>query len=426
LSDGKFKKTTRQVEQTKLMASDHKFILSYGGSRASKTFGICRAMIVRASKTKSRHVALRLNFNHAKMSLWHETFPKVFSLCFPDLDYDENKTDYFYTLPNGSEIFVGGLDDKKRVEKILGKEYSTMFFNEVSQIPYTSYSMAITRLAEKNELKKKVYLDCNPPRKSHWTYPLFIEGLDPDTWEPKKDAHRYASILMNPHDNLENIDPDYLSMLEGLPEKERARFLHGEFTDDDNTQVYYSFKRDLNVKNQIEINKRHPLWIGMDFNISPMSAVICQSYDDSIFVLDELFLMTSNTNEMADAIAQKYGRGHRIVPDSTGKRKQTSSAGWSDHEILRNKGFKVASTNNPFRMDRYNTVNLLLEKQRLLIDKKCVKLIRDLEQVSYKEGTNLQDLSGDKTLGHISDALGYLCYYHHPILKPSTDIVQIR
>jgi hypothetical protein len=47
-----------------------------------------------------------------------------------------------------SQIWVGGLDDKERVEKILGQEYATIFLNECSQIPYESVLVARTRLAQ--------------------------------------------------------------------------------------------------------------------------------------------------------------------------------------------------------------------------------------------------------------------------------------
>ena len=180
-----FKRTLKQKEQTKVLRGPHKHIMSYGGSRSGKTFGICRALVIRAIKEKSRHLATRFKFNHAKTSLWYETFPKVMDICFPEQEYKLNKADFFIQFPNGSEIWIGGLDEKKRVEKILGKEYSTIFFNECSQIPYSSVSIALTRLAEKNGLKKKAYYDENPPTKRHWSYPLFMKGLDPDTWEPK-------------------------------------------------------------------------------------------------------------------------------------------------------------------------------------------------------------------------------------------------
>jgi PBSX family phage terminase large subunit len=411
-----FKKTLKQVEQAKLFSDDrYKYILSYGGSRASKTFGICRAMIIRACKTKSRHAALRLKFNHAKMSLWHETFPKVFDLCFPDLEYDENKSDYFYTLPNGSEIFVGGLDDKQRVEKILGKEFSTLFFNEVTQIPYSSVTMALTRLAEKNSLIKKAFYDCNPPTKRSWIYPLFMKGLDPDTWEPKKDADKYKYILMNPKDNLENIDDDFIEMLEQLPEKDRQRFLYGEFQDESSGQIYYSFRRENHVK-KINRVESVPLTLCIDFNVNPLTCCVCQIINESINVIDEFWLENSNTKQMAEVIRSKYPGAWRIIPDATGKALKTSAAGLSDHQILRDHGFIVPSVTNPYRMDRYNAVNNIFEKNRIIIDPKCVKLIRDLEQVSYKDNTNLPD-DRDKSLTHISDALGYLINYAFPLIK---------
>ena len=122
------------------------------------------------------------------------------NLCFPDLPYIPNNTDYFIILPNGSEIWVGGLDDKARAEKILGQEYSTMFFNECSQLPYSSISLGLTRLAEKNKLKNKAYFDENPPSKRHWSYWRFVKLIDPET-ENDLDPKKYASLIINPHQN---------------------------------------------------------------------------------------------------------------------------------------------------------------------------------------------------------------------------------
>jgi hypothetical protein len=76
-------------------------------------------------------------------------------------------------------------------------------------------------------------------------------------------------------------------------------------------------------------------------------------------------------------------------------------------------------------MDRYNTVNGLLEKARIKISNKCVKLIGDLEKVSFKEGTTLPD-TNDKMLTHISDALGYLCWWLYPILPVKSEVRLIK
>lgn len=411
-----FKKTNRQKQATTLLTSGAKHVMLYGGSRSGKTFLLCHSLIVRASKTKSRHLACRLRFNHAKTSLWYETFPKVFALAFPDLKYDSHKTDFVYTLPNGSEIWVGGLDDKERTEKILGKEYSTIYFNECSQIPYSSVNIALTRLAEKNNLAKKVYYDENPPTQRHWSYPLFIKGLDPDSWEPRADAKNYAAFLINPEDNIDNIDPDYITdVLDHLPERERDRFKHGTFTADSNGSIYYAFKREVNVQPLARVNGI-PLTIGLDFNVSPFTGVICQIVKDTINVIDEIFVENSHTKEICEIISRRYPGQWTIIPDSTGNARKTASAGLTDHLILRNHGYNVPFVQNPFRVDRYNEVNAMLESGRIKIDPKCVKLIKDLEQVSYKEGTNMPETK-DLSLTHISDALGYLVHWAFPMIK---------
>ena len=412
-----FRKTEKQKEAVRVLNGPAKNINLKGGSRSGKTFIIARNIIIRACKIKSRHVALRLNFNHAKRSLWLDTFPKVFALCFPDLPVKSNKTDYYYTFPNGSEIWIGGLDDKERVEKILGTEYSTAWINEASQVDYSSIQIVKTRLAEKNSLIKKVYFDMNPPRKSHWSYWLFEKKIDPIDEVPLSDPDNYATLLMNPKDNLENIDSEYLEMLSKMPEKERLRFMEGLYTDESDGQVYYAFRREEHVC-EFE-RKPGSIFIGMDFNVDPMTAVIGQYYDKTFWILDEFFLNNSDTYKMADELKRKNYAGGKVIPDSTGRNRKTS--GQSDFQILREAGFTIESTHNPFVSDRVNNVNRLFQAGRIKIHPRCRKLINDMEKVVWKN--NELDQSGtNKHLTHISDALGYLVWKLDPFNGPAMQI----
>lgn len=147
------------------MGSAATHVMAYGGSRSGKTFGFVRGVLVRAFAHKSRHAMLRYRFNHIKASIIYDTLPKVMELCFPGVAEHcrLDKTDWFLTLPNGSEVWFGGLDDKERTEKILGQEYATIYLNECSQIPWASRNMAMTRLAQNTPLRLKAYYDCNPP-----------------------------------------------------------------------------------------------------------------------------------------------------------------------------------------------------------------------------------------------------------------------
>lgn len=223
--------TAKQVEANRILGSPATHVMLYGGSRSGKTFLTIRAIITRALAHESRHAVLRYRFNHLKGSVLYDTLPKVMELCFPGVGAycHLDKSDWFYTLPNKSEIWFGGLDDKERTEKILGQEYATMFFNECSQIPWSSRNMAITRLAQKTELRLKAFYDCNPPSDMHWTARLFVGKEDPDTRKKLSDPDRFASTVMNPTDNLANLPADYLKELEGLPDRMRRRFLLGQF-----------------------------------------------------------------------------------------------------------------------------------------------------------------------------------------------------
>jgi PBSX family phage terminase large subunit len=399
-----FKKTAKQEEATQLMASSAKHIAMLGGSRSGKTFIIVRNILIRAAKVKSRHVSLRQTFNSAKVSIFLDTLPKVLDLCFKDMPIQWNKSDHYITLPNGSEYWIGGLDDDKRVEKILGREFSTIHFNEITQMNYKSVQLALSRLAEKNILSKKALYDFNPNLRSHWSYGQFIKKINPVDNEPIINPSDYAWIKMNPSDNLANIDDDYLQLLQSLPERERTRFLNGDFTDDSDGQAYYAFNQDQHIK---PVSKQcGTIFVGMDFNVNPMTAVVGQMLEGKFHIVDEIYLENSDTHKMCIELMKRGYVGARVIPDSTGRNRKTS--GSSDFDILKQNGFQIDWSLNPYVHDRVNAVNQALGKGQIVIDPKCRKLIGDLESVVWKN--NELDKKSDAMLTHISDALGYAIY----------------
>lgn len=208
-----------------------RYSLIYGGRRSGKTFIILFFILLRAKAKVSRHVIVRFHFADLKKSMMRDTFPKVCAAM--NLEYTMNNQDNFAKLPNGSEIWFCGIDEARGLDKVLGTEYSTMFFNEASQIKYSTYQFVLSSLAEKSGLRTTVIIDENPPLKSHWTYKVFFEGIDPGerTLIPKFEEN-YEHYRINPIDNLNNIDSEYMEQLDNLPPKLRKRFRDGEFGDD--------------------------------------------------------------------------------------------------------------------------------------------------------------------------------------------------
>lgn len=236
------KLTSRQLLAQEVLAGDATHLMLYGGSRSGKTFLLTRNVCMRALKApKSRHAILRFRFNAIKASVVMDTFPKVMDLAFPGVKYTLSKTDWFAEFENGSQIWFAGLDDKERTEKILGMEFATIYLNEASQIPQGSRDIAVTRLAQQATqkidgkeavpLKPRMYYDCNPPSKVHWSYRLFVEKRDPDTKKPIAHPDDYAFFQINPQDNAANVSAGYLETLQGLSARLQKRFLKGEFAD---------------------------------------------------------------------------------------------------------------------------------------------------------------------------------------------------
>lgn len=170
-------------------------------------------------------------------------------LCFPEVNYRLDKSDWYVEFQNGSQIWFGGLDDKERTEKILGQEHATIYLNECSQIPQGSRDMAVTRLAQQamqkidgrgeKPLKTRMYYDCNPPSKAHWAYKLFVEKRDPETKQPLKNPEDYAYFQINPEDNKENLADGYLETLNSLSARLRKRFMDGEWADATPNQLFH-------------------------------------------------------------------------------------------------------------------------------------------------------------------------------------------
>tara|TARA_R110000765_G_scaffold8432_2_gene27197 strand:+ start:2357 stop:3658 length:1302 start_codon:yes stop_codon:yes gene_type:complete len=329
-----FKLTKKQTELIASLNDNNKAIynLLFGGSRSGKTFLLCYAIVVRALKCTSRHVIIRLHFNAAKQKIGMDTMPKVLEL-FPSIpqlskSVKINKQDWVFYIPAAdggtSEIWLAGLDDKARSEKILGAEYATIYFNELSEISYSSFQIAITRLAQLTKLVNKIYADCNPPTKSHWAYKVFVEYQNPTNKEPLNQED-YFSAMVNPQDNEENVQAGYQKMLGGLSTRERARFLYGQWLDDSEYALW-----SYSLIDQYRINKEDQLVkdlkrivIGVDPSGTSNKAsdevgIICvgQGQNNHYYVLEDASGVYT-PNEWGAKIANLYERwrADRVVAE---------------------------------------------------------------------------------------------------------------
>lgn len=384
-------------------------------------------LFVRASKEKSDHLICRETFAAAKASIWNKTMTDTLAMAFPHLNPHFNYSDYICTLSNGSTIRVAGLDDNKKVERLLGNEYSTLWFNEANQIPYPAITKLKTRLAQKNGLKKLSFYDLNPGKTSSWVYQLFEDKCDPIDGENLDNPEDYLSIKMNIGANLDNVDPAYLKLLQKMPKLERMRFLDGEYDDSNMGKAVYAFDADKHISEQA---KKLPgtIFTGTDFNIDYNSDVIASIYGNpaklytcGVYVWDEVQL-AGDTYKKADELKRKCP-GATIVADSTGKNRRT--AGKSDFIILDDAGFTLEKTHNPLVRDKIANLNRCFTLDLIKIHPRCKKLIRDLKQLKWNKHGEL-DQKTDPSLSHLVDCLAYLCWAKFPIMDSGMGGIRTR
>lgn len=188
-------------------------------------------------------------------------------------------------------------------------------------------------------------------------------------------------------------------------------------------RVYYAFDRKNNVAD-VQFNPRLPIWVGMDFNIDPMSTVIFQPQaNGQLWAVDEIVQVSSNTDDICTELEKRYYKYQDrviIYPDPAGSARQ-HARGESDLDIMREHGFKRIKVKRAHSAvaDRVNAVNRMLRsasgETRLFINPKCKHLIESFEQTLYIAGS--RDV--DKSLGveHSADAAGYCIELEFPLRK---------
>ncbi len=189
-------------------------------------------------------------------------------------------------------------------------------------------------------------------------------------------------------------------------------------------RVYYPFDRHVHCDPKIKFNPGRPIYVGVDFNIDPMSACIMQPQTNGeLWVVDEIFLHNSNTLEVCEELEKRYWRYMSqitIFPDPAGAARQ-HARGESDLEIFRQKGFNRIKfrRKHPLIADRVNSVNRLLSdasgKITLKVHPGCTNVVQSLEQTLYKAGS--RDIDKAASMEHITDAMGYCIELEYPVKK---------
>ena len=183
--------------------------------------------------------------------------------------------------------------------------------------------------------------------------------------------------------------------------------------------AFHGFDPERNVR-PVSYREDRPIYIGSDFNVTPMAWVIGHKTREGFEQFDEIWMRDTHTQKTLDVLHARYpehSAGWYFYGDATGRARKTAATTSDYIQIKADKRFKGSVVRypraNPSVKDRLASCNSLMEHSRYHVDPNCVKTIDDLVMRALDETGHPEDKNPD--IGHVSDALGYVLHGLYPI-----------
>lgn len=316
---------------------------------------------------------------------------------------------------NGTTIKIFSADNP---DHLVGSGIDLLIIDECAVIPTDEiYQYIRPALSDKHHLGKTLFI--STPRGFNWFHDLwmnqFDEGLK-DDWE---------SFQFTTAEGGNVTEEEIQKAKKEMSPKKFLQEYYASFETMSN-RVYYSYSKEENACQMREEWKYDDIHVGIDFNVTPMTATISHyQWEPNLkrycsYTFDEYYEPGSHTLELAQWLKKKYPFSKIYAyPDPTGKRKQSSSVGKSDFDLLESQGIEVRAPFAPYNTaDKFNTANTALcnanGERSVFIDRdKCPHLCECLYGYSYDEKKGIPDKKGG--MDHITDAFAYYLNYMFPL-----------
>jgi len=388
--------------QREIANSNARFRVAVCGRRFGKTHLALRELAKFARLPDQRVWYVAPSYRMAKQILWKKLKRKLTSINWVR---KINETELTLELINGSEISLKGADN---YDSLRGVGLNFLVVDEFADIDSAAW-YEVLRPTLSDTGGSALFL--GTPKGYNWAKDLYDAGKTKPDWVSFQFTTLDGGNVPEEEIRQAQIDLD-------------ARTFAQEFLatfEKYSGIIAYAFG-EHNYKTAPAIQSHTPLIIGMDFNTSPMSAVIMIRTPDGLHAVDEIALYSSNTSEMIDEIKTRYPSNPiTCFPDPAGVARKTSANGNTDIRLLEQAGFTVRYHRQHAQVkDRINAANSLFFKRddsttRFYIDPKCKHTVKSLLNYSYKIDSQIPDKG---VFDHMFDALTYPIEFLFPIQRP--------
>lgn len=342
-------------------------------------------------------------------------------------DYDWSSSLQKLTFKNGSEILFRHFDEPNKLKSL---NLGFVEIEEMSDIPYDTFKMLLGRMRQKvkkswKDFTYRIFGHTNPETCRGWVYKTFKENKSPNYRLISAPTTQNIYLPKGFCDELKKVyDEQYYNIF--------VLAQNGEYN---NGLVIKDFS-DENIK-EITYQPEMDLHISCDFNVDPMCWVFAHKTDDKVFYFDEIAMGNTTTAKACDEFYRRYPnhKGKIIVNGDASGDNRSCTSEYTNYVIINKKllqfGYDVEIQIKAFNPPIKNRIMAFNSKVRsangevcLFVDKKCEKLLYNIYNLKYKEGSSKIDIPTYqqikqskelKFLSHPMDAASYLVDFYWPI-----------
>jgi len=353
------------------------------------------------------------------------SYPSIRDIFYPTMEeaaellgytlkikYGDKEVDVYRNGKWYGKVICRSMDNPN---SIVGFKIARALVDEIDTLPKDKASKAWNKIIARMRLKIEGVVNSigvtTTPEGFLFVYSKFAENP----------TESYSMVQASTYENEKYLPDDYIaSLLETYPDELVEAYVDGNFVNLKSGTVYNSYNRIRNRSTE-SIQPKEALRIGMDFNVTNMSAVVYVMRGYQWHAVEELTKIY-DTPAMIETIKEKYAtHSISIYPDASGSSRKSVDASKSDISLLESAGFIVyANSKNPLVKDRVLATNQAFNKNLLLInDVTCPEYAKCMEQLAY-DSNGEPDKSNN--LDHLPDAGTYPIIYEMPVVKPVANL----
>lgn len=342
-------------------------------------------------------------------------------------DYEWSSSLQKLTFKNGSEILFRHFDEPNKLKSL---NLGFVEIEEMSDIPYDTFKVLLSRMRQRprkdwKHFTYRIFGHTNPELQRGWIYKTFVENP----------AVNYRLITAPTTQNI-YLPEGFCDELKKVYDEQYYKiFVLAQNGDYSSGLVVKDFT-DENLKN-ISYQPEMDLHISCDFNVDPMCWVLAHKTEDKVFYFDEIAMENTTTARACEEFCRRYPnhKGKIIINGDASGDNRSCTSEYTNYVIIKKKllqyGYDVdirIKAYNPPIKTRIAAFNAKIRNADgeicLYVDKKCEKLLYNIYNLKYKEGTSRIDIPTYqqikqskelKFLSHPMDAASYLVDFYWPI-----------